>query len=85
MLQIKTGKGIALGLCKAARIGNKITYFIGMSLFLGLSYIYLWNIRDIVKLIVPFAVIIYIIVVLHFVRVKSEREQRHIMHMHGEL
>ena len=82
---IKTGKGIAFGLCKAARIGNKITYFIGMSLFLGLSYIYLWDIRDIVKLIVPFAVIIYLIVVLHFVRVKSEREQRHIMHMHGEL
>lgn len=37
------------------------------------------------KAVAPAAVLIYVVVAMHFVRQKSEKEQRHIMHMRGEL
>lgn len=82
---IKTGKGIALGVCKAARKGNKVFYFIGIVLFALLSGFYIWQIGDLTKSIIPAVILLYMIVVMHFVRRKSEKEQRHIMHMRGEL
>jgi len=36
------------------------------------------------KAIAPVVVLIYMVVAMHFVRQKSEKEQRHIMHMPGE-
>jgi inner membrane protein len=82
---IKIGKGIALGWCKAARKGNKVFYFIGLFSFLVLSCIYIWQMQDMVKAIVPGIVMVYMVLVMHFVRIKSEREQRHIMYISGEL
>ena len=82
---IKTGKGIAFGICKAARTGNKICYFAGIILFVGMSAFYFWRIGDVMKAIAPAVVLIYMVVAMHFVRQKSEKEQRHIMHMRGEL
>ena len=82
---IKTGKGIALGICKAARTGNKSCYFAGIILFVGMSAFYFWRIGDVMKAIAPAVVLIYMVVAIHFVRQKSEKEQRHIMHMRGEL
>ena len=38
-----------------------------------------------VKAIVPGIVMAYMVLVMHFVRIKSEREQRHIMYISGEL
>lgn len=81
----KTGKGIAFGICKAGRTGNKICYFLGIIIFVGMSVFYLWNIRDVTKAIAPAVVLVYMVVAMHFVRRKSEKEQRHIMHMRGEL
>jgi hypothetical protein len=37
------------------------------------------------KAIAPAVVLVYMVVAMHFVRRKSEKEQRHIMHMRGEL
>ncbi len=82
---IKIGKGIALGICKAARTGNKICYFAGIIIFMGISAFYLWRIGDVMKAFAPAVVMIYMVVAMHFVRRKSEKEQRHIMHMRGEL
>ena len=79
---IKLGDGIALKLCKAGGKGNKALYFIGIILFALFSAMYIsaGNSENIIALIV---IAIYTIVALHFVRVKSERELRHIAHMHG--
>ena len=82
---IKTGKGIALGVCKAARIGNKVFYFIGLIIFSILSILYIWEIGDFTKSVAVVLIFLYMVVSLHFVRLKSEKEQRHIMHMRGEL
>lgn len=82
---LKTGKGIAFGMCKAARTGNKIIYFMGLFIFLFLSSIYILQMKDIVNAIIPCIIILYMVMVLHFVRKKSEKEQRHIMHIKGEI
>lgn len=82
---IKKGKGIALKLCTAARTGNKVFYFIGILLFGSLTAFFIWLIDDLAKSIAPAVIAIYFAFALHFVRVKSEREQRHIMHIKGEI
>lgn len=82
---IKTGRGIAFELCKSARTGNKICYFIGIISFAAISIYYMWTIGDTDKIASPIIVLVYIVVAFHFVRRKSEKEQRHIMHMRGEL
>lgn len=85
LLYPKKGKGIALGLCKSARTGNKVSYFIAIILFSVISVVYslldinIWRITPIIILLA------YIVLAMHFVRIKSEREQRHIMHIRGEL
>jgi membrane-bound metal-dependent hydrolase YbcI (DUF457 family) len=80
---IKFGDGIALKLCKAGGIGNKVLYFIGLALFALGTAIYIYLSKDSRNIIAPVIVAVYIIVVLHFVRRKSERELRHIEHMRG--
>lgn len=82
---IKIGKGIALGWCKAGRKGNKVFYFIGIIAFIAMSALYIWQINDLHNSIAPGIVFIYFVIAMHFVRRKSEREQRHIMHMKGEI
>lgn len=79
------GKGIALKWCKAGRTGNKVFYFIGISQFATFSVAYLGLMGNANKAAAPIILLAYVIIILHFVRTKSEREQRHIMHMHGEL
>lgn len=69
---IKTGKGIALGICKAARTGNKVCYFAGIILFVGMSAFYFWRIGDVMKVIALAVVLTYMVVAMHFVRQKSE-------------
>ena len=85
LLYPKKGKGIALGWCKAARTGNKVFYFIGIILFAGLSAFYIWQLNSIEQSIAPAIIAVYMIIAMHFVRIKSEKEQRHIMHIKGEL
>ena len=82
---IKTGKGIAFGLCRAGRTGNKVCYYIGITVFFLMSAFYLWQIRNIMKSIAPVVIIAYTAIVLFFVRRKTEKEQRHIMHIRGEI
>ena len=82
---LKTGKGIAFGWCKAGRSANKVFYFIGLSLFIASSIYFIYMIRNLKDSVCPMIIAAYMIVVMHFVRVKSEREQRHIMHIRGEL
>ena len=82
---IKKGKGIALAVCKAARKGNKIIYFVGLALYLVFTGLYLYQIPDIKIIIPPTIVVVYMVVAMELVRRKSEKEQRHIMHMRGEL
>ena len=53
--------------------------------FVGMSVFYFWRIGDVMKAISPAIVLVYMVVAMHFVRQKSEKEQRHIMHMRGEL
>ena len=84
---IRIGKGIAFGWCKAAGKGNKAFYFIGLILFIlqSVSYIVLCNDKNGVKgAIVPIVIMIYMIIVMHLVRRKTEKEMRHIDHMQGE-
>lgn len=80
---LKTGKGIALKVCKSGRTGNKVAFFIGLGIYVAASVFYIWHIKDFTKSIAPGIIIIYMIVVMNLVRVKSEKEQRHIMHMRG--
>ncbi len=82
---IRKGDGFAAGACKAARTGNKVFYFIGIIAFACLSGCYAWLIGDWVKCIPIVVILAYMVVVLHFVRTKSEMEQRRIMHINGEL
>ena len=79
------GKGIALGLCKAARIGNKVFYFVAIIAYTLIAAIYVSLDISVWRALPIMIITAYMIIAMHFVRVKSEREQRHIMHMHGEL
>ncbi len=85
LFPIKIGNGIAFGLCKAGRTGNKVLYFCGLSVFLIASVAYMFVMKDFIKSFVCFILCIYIPIVMHFVRMKSEKEQRHIMHINGEI
>ena len=79
------GKGIAFGVCKAARTGNKVLYFIGLALFATMTVLSIWRMDNSSYMIPSIIIGVYMIVAMHFVRRKSEKEQRHIMHMHGEI
>ena len=82
---LKTGKGIALKVCKSARIGNKIIYFIGVVLFILLFGYYVNKANKQNEIVTLFVPLIYLIISFHFVRIKSEKEQRCIMHINKEL
>lgn len=85
LLYPKKGKGIAFKICKSARIGNKIIYFIGLTGFIVISIYYIFQMNDNNLAVAPSLLMLYIVITMHFVRRKSEREQRHIMHIKGEL
>lgn len=82
---IKKRKGVALGICKAARKGNKALYFAGLVLYLILSGLYMYQIFEIKRIIPSSIIMVCIITAMELVRKKSEKEQRHIMHIRGEL
>lgn len=85
---IKIGKGIALKWSKAAGTGNKVFYFLGIILFLLVSAFYiacLWIANFASWIIIPAVIIAYMIIIMHLVRKKSEREIRHLNHIRGEL
>lgn len=78
-------KGFCLKWCRGDRMANKVVYFIGIIAFgLILAY-YGYMCREFEKLIMPAVLGIYMLVAMHLVRRKSEREVRHIMHIKGEL
>lgn len=80
---LKIGNGIAFKMCKAGGIGNKVLYFIGLSLFAASSALFFYMNKNNGNIIAPIIIAAYIVIVLHFVRRKSERELRHIQHMRG--
>ncbi len=85
---IKIGKGIALKWCKASGTGNKVFYFLGIILFLLVSAFYsacLWLANFVLWIFIPAVIIAYMIIIMHLVRKKSEREIRHLKHIQGEL
>ena len=82
---IKTGKGIALGLCKAARLGNKIFYFVGIALYIVAGTWCVMQFYEGQDCIAPAIMSLVVLVTLHYARAKSEKEQRHLMHISGEL
>ncbi len=82
---IKSGDGIALGLCRAGRTGNKVFYFIGIGMFIAFSALYITKFNSINDTVPLFVILAYVLVSFHFVRTQSESEQRHIMHINGEL
>lgn len=81
---LKIGRRIALGLCKSARVGNKLFYFIGMAFLIIFCFCYFIT-SEFISMIPVLIQLTYLIIVLHFVRIKSEKEQSHIMHIKGEL
>ena len=86
LFPIKTGSWFALGWCKSGGTGNKVFYFIGLAAFVVLTCLWLAvNHDNAIAIVVPIVTLIYLVLVLHFVRVKSERELRHIGHIRGEL
>ena len=74
-----------LGVCESDRKGNKITYFIGAIAFIGLSVSCLVRIGEISKCLYLIIVLIYILIAMEIVRIKSEREIRILMHMRKEI
>ena len=82
---LKIGNGIAFGLCKSDKAANKALYFIGLVCFVAVTIHFIMQIGSITKSIAPIAILVYMVIVMHFVREKSERELRCLMHIHGEL
>ena len=82
---IKLGNGFALGLCKSNRIANKVFYFIGVILLISASAMYFEQIISWEQSIAPAIILVATVLILHFVRKKSEKEIRHIMHINKEL
>lgn len=83
---IKTGSWFVLKLCKAGGKANKAFYFIGIGILAAVTCYWLFaNRADVGVILVPVVVFAYVAVSLHFVRVKSERELRHVAHIRGEL
>lgn len=81
---VRIGDGIAFKLCKAGGTGNKVLYFVGLALFALGSAAYVRMNKDSGIIIPSIIIAAYVIIVLHFVRRKSERELRHGQHMRGD-
>lgn len=79
------GRGIALGVCKAAGSGNKVLYFMGLVLFAALTAFATWKMSGTYNVIPVITIGVFMVIAMHFVRRRSEKEQRQIMHMNGEL
>lgn len=71
---IKRGDGIALRKCKAAGTGNKTIYFIATITTVALTGYYALSMHNSITVIAPIILIIASVIILHFVRVKSEKE-----------
>lgn len=71
---IKLGKGIALKKCKAFGTGNTTIYFLSMILYVALSIYYVRLMGSVEQAVAPVILLVATIVILHFVRRKSEKE-----------
>ena len=82
---LKTGKGIAFGVCKAARTGNKVFYFIGFVIYAIAAALCVLQFHEARDYIAPAVIVLVMMALLHYARSKSEKEQRHLMYINGEL
>lgn len=82
---IKIGEGIAFGLCQAARTGNKVFYFVGFVIYAIAAALCVSQFRESQDWIAPAAEILVMAITLRYARSKSEKEQRHLMYIKGEL
>lgn len=73
---IKRGKGIALRKCKAFGKGNTALYFISILLYMMLSLYYVVLMGGVKLAVAPITLLIVTVIILHFVRRKSEKELR---------
>ena len=73
---IKRGEGIALRKCKAFGRGNTTLYFIAIVLLTVITGYYVWLIRNSELIAIPIVLLAVIVIDLHFVRVKSEKEMQ---------
>ncbi len=73
---IKRGNGIALRKCKAFGQGNTAVYFMAIIGYIVLTAYYVLLIRNTERAIAPVILLVSIVIILHFVRKKSERELR---------
>lgn len=73
---IKRGNGIALRKCKAFGRVNTALYFIAIILDIVLTVYYITLVKEVDDTVAPLALLIVTVVILHFVRKKSEKELR---------
>lgn len=71
---IKRGDGIALKKCKASGKGNKTLYFTAIILYMVLTIYYVLLMGNIKQAVAPIILSIVTVIILHFVRRKSEQE-----------
>jgi len=68
------GKGIALKLCKSSKTGNKTAYFIGLIGCIVVSGLFAYKSSNPIYYIPTIIIVAYLVIVLHFVRTKTEKE-----------
>lgn len=73
---IKKGNGIALRKCRAFGKGNTILYFIAIILYVVLTVYYVMLMGSASQTVEPIILLVVTIILLHFVRRKSEKELR---------
>lgn len=73
---IKRGEGIALRKCKAFGQGNTALYFTAIFFYIMLTIYYVVLMGGIEQAVAPIVLLIATVVILHFVRRKSEKELR---------
>ena len=71
---IKRGNGIALRKCKAFGPVNTSLYFIAIILYIVLTLYYVTLASGVEQTVAPISLLIVTVVILHFVRKKSEKE-----------
>ena len=63
-----------MGICRAAGTGNKTIYFVAIIITVALTGYYAFLMKDIMMVIAPVIMLVTSIIILHFVRVQSEKE-----------
>ncbi len=74
LFPVKTGKGIALKVCKSSKTGNKVAFYIGITVFVVMSVFLIWQFGTMVGIIISVVVILYMIIVLFLVKRGTEKE-----------